>query len=440
MRALRDRIGPADAEPVWEAFLLDAIRQAPLPDFLLYGEPYPALNAIVLTTEEHRQIVSLTERFTAIFDKAVAILAEDTAALERMGFPWIAIELLQQEPPGGSPLLGRFDFLLDRQGCWQLLEYNADTPSGARETVRVEPLIEQHLHPFVPNLPAGTAHHLASLLRREFGNALHPHHGETAPLHSLVPNPPVGAVPTKTLGIITNTGYSEDLGQTIFAARLLAPALEPHGIAVVFGDIDNLSLSRGRLRLLGTPLDSLYRYYPFEAMLGHRAFADLFDAVAHGKIHLLNGLRGLLAQNKGVFPWLWQHRDDTALFSPEERDTIQAHLPPTQWISDVPPGQDTAGLVLKQVFGREGEEVYFGDSLSIEDWRWCQSWGSYVVQQRVHADPVPTVIRTSSGPRVDPLWPAIGSFTLRGHWGGYYTRLGTPITTAHAKYAATLCE
>ncbi|HEV2124490.1 MAG TPA: glutathionylspermidine synthase family protein, partial [Chloroflexota bacterium] len=290
MRALREQIGPADERHVWESFLLDSIRQAPLPDFLLYGEPYPALNAIVLTPSEHQQLTSLTERFAGIFRKAILALAHDAAALERMGFPWIAIELLQHEPVDRLPLLGRFDFLLDRAGRWQLLEYNADTPSGVRETVRVEPLIVRHLQPFLPHIPNGTAHHLAALLCQEFGAALQ--HEDRSPV---------------TLGIITDTGYSEDLAQTVFAARLLHSALEADGVHVLFGDIDNLVFSRGRLCLFGAALDALYRYFPFEAMLGLEAFADLFQAVLTGKLNLLNGLGGLLAQNKGLLVWLWQH-------------------------------------------------------------------------------------------------------------------------------------
>ncbi|MGH2353399.1 MAG: glutathionylspermidine synthase family protein [Chloroflexota bacterium] len=422
MRALREHEGPADADTLWETFLLEAIRTGPLPDFCVYGEPCLALNGVVLDRQEHKRMVGLTARFAAVFQKAVQVLAQDAVALERLGFPWMAAELLAREPPDVPFLVGRFDFVLDTGGGWQLLEYNADTPSGPRETIAVEPLIARWLQGSLPAPLARTGPRLAGALRRAFARAT----GEQAP----------GGV----LGIVTDAGYAEDLAQTTFLARLLAPALARRGVEVVAGDVDNLDFARGRLRILGRPLDALYRYYPFETLLGRQAFADLFAAVSAGQLRLLNGLRGLLAQNKGLLAWLWEHRDDAVTFSPAERRAIREHLPPVRWIDTVSPSEDRRALVLKQVFGREGEEVYFGDRLADADWERCRAWGSYVVQQRVAMHPVRLAVRTAGGPAVRDLWPVVGSFAVHNTWAGYYTRLGDPITTDTAKFVATFVE
>jgi glutathionylspermidine synthase len=369
----------------------------------------------VLTAAQHRELVSATNLFARVFEKAVTEVSRNVQTLERFGFPWIAAELLAREPT--RPIVvGRFDFLLDPARGWQLLEYNADTPSGPRETVEVERAITRHLGEAATHLRRSGPHHAASV-RRAVVEAL-----------------PPGA---RTLGVFTDAGYAEDLAQTVFLARLLAPALTRHGVSVVFGDLDNLQVSRGRLRLLGTPLDAVYRYFPFEWMLGQQVFVDLFDAVSAGKVRLLNGLRGLLAQNKGLLAWLWAHREDDSIFSASERSAIQQHLPPVHWIADVKPNADRTNLVLKQVFGREGEEVYFGDSISQADWERCVAWRSYIVQERVRPVPTTAVVQTASGPEVQQLWPVVGSFTAGGRWAGYYTRAGEPITTGHAKFFAT---
>ena len=348
-------------------------------------------------------------------------LQGDGPALERLGFPWVALELLAREAPDEPLLFGRFDFVLDRGGDWQLLEYNADTPSGGRETVAVERVVAGHLgRGAAPSPPLRrTGPHLASALRRTFRRAL------------------AGLPAGSRLGIMTDAGYAEDLSQAVFLARHLAPALAREGIEVLYGDVDNLTTGRGRLCLMGRPLDALYRYYPFETLLGRQAFVDLFAAAGSGRVRLLNGLRGLLAQNKGVLAWLWAHRADRALFTPRERRAIARHLPPTWWIGDLPTDADRAGLVLKQAFGREGEEVYFGDRLADADWERCRRWGSYVCQRRVDVPPLEAVVRTAAGPRTQTLWPAVGSFTAGGAWAGYYTRLGGPITTASARFVPT---
>jgi glutathionylspermidine synthase len=438
MRALRSRPGPPDTGPSWEAFVLDAVREVPLPDLWLYGEPYPTLNAVILEPEEHASLVALTERFATIFHKAVRALQRDAGALQRLGFPWVALELLDREAPDEPFILGRFDFALDAGGAWQVLEYNADTPSGTRETVALERVVLRHLNGRSLRAPEGqrgsaglagleelaglegTARLLGGAVRRAFARALE--------------GLPEGA----TLGIVTDAGYAEDLSQAVFLHRHLAPALARRGLRTRYADVDNLSLSRGRLHLLGHPLDALYRYYPFETLLGQQAFVDLFAAVGGGRLRLLNGWRGLLAQNKGLLAWLWAHRADTALFSAPERRTIEAHLPPVWWIDEVPPGERREALVLKQAFGREGEEVYFGDRLSDADWARCLEWGSYVCQRRVAVPPLVAAVSTASGAETQTLWPAVGSFTARGRWAGYYTRLGAPITDASARYVPTL--
>jgi glutathionylspermidine synthase len=424
MRALRAAPGPPDESQRWEAFLLDAIPAGPLPDFWLYGEPYPALNGIVLDPDEHDALVDVTTQFARIFYKAVSRLMGDAPALERFGFPWVALELLGREPPDQPFVVGRFDFVLDRRGVWQLLEYNADTPSGAREAIAVEGVIARHLGVTLPR----TGPYLGAALRRSFRRALAGISGG---------NGVAGSAGGAVLGIVTDAGYGEDLAQTVFLTRHLAPALAGRGIALVFADVDNLTYTRGRLCLLGRPLDALYRYYPFETLLGQQAFVDIFAAVAAGRLRLLNGLRGLLAQNKGVLAWLWQHRDDDAIFTSKEQRTIAAHLPAVRWIDDVPAHENRQALVLKQAFGREGEEVYFGDRLAADDWERCRTWGSYVVQRRVDVDPLTAVVRTSRGPEVQSLWPAVGSFVVRDAWAGYYTRLGGPITKASAKFVPT---
>src|SRR6185437_6631539 len=119
----------------------------------------------------------------------------------------------------------------------------------------------------------------------------------------------------------------------------------------------------------GAPLHAIYRYVPFESWFGTAEFAALYDAVKRGKIVLLNGLYGLLLQHKGLMSWIWSHGDD-ASFTDEERRAIVDHLPPTWDVANysvVAPDVEQ-DVVVKQVFGREGEEVFVGSGLSADDW------------------------------------------------------------------------
>lgn len=405
-------------EGLYRRFVRRAQVDGLLADHLYAGEPYLALNAVVLERSEADLLARLTEVFSTAFDRAGRQLAHDVAAVQELGFPWAAAELLGAELPR-VPVVGRFDFVRDQDGHWWLLEFNADTPSGIREAI-VADRVAYELLPEARGLGRPNQE-LAAAVVACF----------VAATREL---PPGG-----TLGIVTDAGELEDLSQMVYTRALLHQPLAARGIASVLGDVDNLRASRQGLTLAGQPVAALYRYVPFESIFGTPAFAAIFDAVAGGKLRLLNGLYGLLLQHKGLVAWLWEHRADP-LFTAEERAAIADHLPPTWPIAG--DGELAAGgaVVVKQVFGREGEEVFFAEDLSTEAWQQLRQRRTYVVQRRVSVGEIDVAVQTSLGNRLQRGHPTVGSFAAGGRWAGYYTRFGAKIITARAKWLATFVE
>jgi glutathionylspermidine synthase len=174
-------------------------------------------------------------------------------------------------------------------------------------------------------------------------------------------------------------------------------------------------------------------------MFGTAPFALIYDAVQSGRLRLLNGLGGLLLQHKGLLAWLWEHRDDPAL-AIDERHAIDEHLPPTWDIDRCPPGERMEDLVAKQVFGREGEEVYFGEDMTPVAWETLRQRQTYVAQRRIHVGEIAAAVPTSLGPEVMKGHATVGCYAVGGEWAGYYTRMGGKIITSHAKWLATFVE
>jgi glutathionylspermidine synthase len=164
------------------------------------------------------------------------------------------------------------------------------------------------------------------------------------------------------------------------------------------------------------------------------------EAAALGRVEILNGLYGLLLQNKGLLAWIWAHRDEPDLFDSEARAAIEAHLPPTWPIIEVPAGVERESLVAKQVFGREGQEVFFGEDCSPELWSSLTRRQTYVAQARVRVASVQAVVQTSLGPVVREGFPTVGCFAVNGGFAGFYTRFGDKITTSRSKWLATFAE
>jgi glutathionylspermidine synthase len=408
----------------YRRFVRRAQTRALLADNLVLGEPYLALDPVILGADDDDLLHQLTRTFASAFDRGARRLAADVTALEEMGFPWVAAELLQVETPR-APIVGRFDFVRDESGAWWLLEFNADTPSGVREAIGGEEALLDVL-PALGRYDRPSAGLRAALV---------------AAFDAALPRLPTGA----TLGLVASAGELEDIAQVSFTRHLLAGSLAARGARVVLGDVDNLRPGRTGLHLGRERIDALYRCFSFESTFGTPAFAAIYDAVASGRVILLNGLFGLLLQHKGVMSWLWAHRDDPELPA-EERQVIQRHLPPTWNIAEWAPPRDSAprdhehGNVVKQVFGREGEEVYFGDDLTPEQWDAFRRRRTYVVQRRIAIAPHTANVPTQCGSRSRQGYPTFGSFVVDGAWGGYYTRFGDQIVNARAKWLATLAE
>jgi glutathionylspermidine synthase len=399
----------------------DRVAQSGLKDLNLDawagGRRYLSLAALSLSGREAQQLRQVTAQFATLLDQAVDGILDDPDWWSSLAWPWPAIELARQEPPHPdrrASLYGRFDCLLDERGDWQVIEFNADTPSGGREAIGLEPAIAR-LFPDLQRLSPRLRGHLISAIRRRI--AQHPR-------------------PVRLVGVVSSHSWLEDMAQATWLAQLLRNA----GHQTLVGDVTDLATRAGRVTLRGEPIDALYRFYPVERLYRHAIFASLCEAAIDGTLLVLNGLRGFLAQSKACLAWLWANRQ--ALSSVAE-EAIEGHLPPTFLARDA----DAAALlpkgVLKHVNGREGDSVLFGKDVDPTSWEERLLEGGYVVQRAVSSPAVFDVQVDDLSQRVECIglrYACVGAFSIGGRFGGCYTRIDGPITSARATYAATLQE
>lgn len=381
------------------------------------GRRYLSLASVCLTAGEAAQLRDVTNCFAGLLDQAVDGILQDPDWWSSLAWPWPAIELARQEPvhPGRrAGLYGRFDCLLDEWGDWQVIEYNADTPSGGREASGLEPGVAR-LFPNLGRLTPGLRNQLLKTLHMRITQ--HPR-------------------PVQLVGVVSSHSWLEDIAQATWLASLLRGV----GHAALVGDVTDLATRRGRITLRGQPIDALYRFYPIERLYRHAVFASLCEAAMDGRLLVLNGLRGFLAQSKACLAWLWSNR--AALDRSAER-AIARHLPPTLLARDPAAAALVEHGVIKHANGREGDSVVFGKDLDSAEWEARLLEGGYVVQRAVRSPAVQDVLVDDLEQRIEcvgPRYACVGAFSIGGRFGGCYTRLDGPITSARATYAATLRE
>jgi glutathionylspermidine synthase len=381
------------------------------------GRRYLSLATVCLTATEAAQLRDLTLRLGPLIDRAVDGILKDPEWWSALAWPWPAIELARQEPAhprGVSSLYGRFDFLLDDRGAWQVIEYNADTPSGGREASGLEPTIAR-MYPTLRRLTSGLSNQLVHTLRQRI--LAHPR-------------------PVRLVGVVSSHSWLEDMAQATWLAWLLRRSGQP----ALVGDVTDLTTQGARITLRGQPIDALYRFYPVERLYRHAVFAALGEAAADGSLLVLNGLRGFLAQSKACLAWLWSNR---STLGTSACTTIERHLPVTVLARDPNAMDLVATSVVKHVNGREGDSVVFGNTLDSTGWEARLLEGGYVVQRAVTSpavDDVEVDDLLQRVVRVGPRYACVGGFSIGGRFGGCYTRLDGRVTSARATYAATLCE
>jgi glutathionylspermidine synthase len=411
----------------WERVAHQGAQTALALDTRMFGWRYVSLNALLLTPAEVAEMRQLTVRFGRLLTWATQGVLDDPDWWSELAWPWPAIELARQEPPhpGDSvTLYGRFDWLQDeRNDRWQLVEYNADTPSGGREVQGLDPpILRLHRQASAPPLRRLGAH-----LPRQLVDAIQTRVSQ----FEQAQRRPVG-----TIGVVSSHTWLEDMSQAWWLAGLLRQA----GRTALVGDVADLAVHHGRVHLRGQPIDALYRFYPIERLYRRGIFAPLMEATIDGRLLLLNGLRGFLAQSKTILAWLWEHRTEC---SQADQLAIERHLP-AAIPARAPDAWDRLPTsVVKHANGREGAEVAFGDVLmqKPEDWETRLLEGGYVVQERVMPAPVADVAineidRTLAV--VAPRYACVGAFCIGGQFGGCYTRLDGPITTGRATFVPTL--
>ena len=416
MKVLLPSLEYCEYTTTWDRVATAGLEQLNL-DAWAGGHRYLSLTAVCLTPGEAQQLHELTERFSRLIDVAVNGLLEDRDWWSELAWPVAAVELARQEPNhphNMATLYGRFDCLLDQNGTWQIIEYNADTPSGGREATGLEPNIARR-HNGTRRLTPRLARRLVATIHKRVTTYLRP---------------------VTAIGVVAPHSWLEDIAQATWLADLLAQS----GYQAFVGDVTDLAARGGRILLRGRPIDALYRFYPVERLYRHAIFADIAEASIDERLLSLNGLRGFLAQSKACLAWLWSNR---CAFSLADQAAIEQHLPVTLRARDPLAVELVPRSVVKHVNGREGDSVVFGSTLQPSQWEARLIEGGYVVQRAVDSVPVCDVevddVRRAVQV-VSPRYACVGAFSIGGQFAGCYTRLDGPITSARATYAATLVD
>jgi glutathionylspermidine synthase len=355
--------------------------------------------AMVLSRRAHEEVVRAVEGLHAGLARFERRVRTDREALRRLAIP-DALHPLIAEEREETLQLARYDLFPTEDGRWMVSEFNEDVPGGFNEAGGLPELLGD----------PGAGLCWEGDLRRSFVAAF-----ERYP----------------SVALLYATAFSEDLQHMLILEKWLNEAGHP----TVLGSPAHLTRGWRRPRVLGTPIDAAFRFYPAEWM---PRLPNLRTWLRVGpRLPMMNPVHRLIRQSKTMFA-LWA---EERYLDPADRDLLQRHCPHTEPFAPekVPMLMDERERwVLKRAFGRMGDSVVIGALCTEKEWtdaiaEAAGAPGEFCMQERFAVRSFPF--------RAGSLYPAVGAFVVNGRFAGYYSRAAArPLTTHEAYHVATLVQ
>jgi len=409
----------------YDSFAKRLLESRVISDPWLEGQPRFAEEPIVLPLTQANRLANAGRQAAELYDEAVQLAADDLSLLDSF-FGLTPVQKAMFE--ASTPLwhgIARADVFVTADGL-AIAELNCDTPTGEAEAV-VLGALARATRPELVDPNAG--------LERAFVEMLGAMQGALA-----------GPDASRTVGLVYPTEFTEDLS----LVRLYKQWLEAAGYEIALGSPYNLRTHEDdpTLRVFDEPISVLLRHYKTD-WWSERASAwddeHLEDAAplsgplymamraqAEGKTAIVNPFGSVLAQNKRMMAFMWEH---IHRFSLRGQDLIRDLVPVSSRLESMHPEMlrvQKAEWVIKSDYGAEGDEVVIGRT--VDEQTWAETLlhaksGRWIAQRYFEAE-VDDQGRTTN----------FGVFIVAGEPSGLYARCQVGQTDGRALSTPVLID
>lgn len=370
---------------IWDAFVAGARRVD--------------LHPLILPREAHEQAVRVSEAVVRVVGgvAGAALVDREERATYRL-HPDVDRLALASHRGGDVASLVRVDLLLGEGGVMRACEVNADCPGGHNEALGLPKLARAaglgYAHN--PTVVVRTLCERLALLARG-----------------------------KTVALVYATAYAEDLQ----VCALLKRELEAMGQRAVLAPPTAPRERDGRVFVGRDEIGALYRYFPAEYMEGQNNLPGLARAIESGALRTLSSFSQIYLQSKASFVRTWAH---APTLSREDRAVVDAHVPESRLAAEIGHERllaERRGWVVKRAFGRVGDEVLVGETMTEREWAaalaavWADHAHTWIAQRFVPQ----TMVSTPWGAR----YVTLGAYVQDGAFVGYFARLTTESHASH---------
>ena len=332
---------------------IDSIDQKIMP-FVRYGDypdRYPALSALSFNKYFYMELKEASRELFTIFEKVVKIFQKAPKKFqEQMDIPPKLIPFLNiPNALNLSTWLSRFDFVIDENNDFKVIEINSDTPCAVIESYYVNQIAADSFGYKNPNF--GEEHNLT--------NFLYQIKQQISPPKINLANGNFNSERPFVFSCFED--YIEDFGTTKYLMDLMK-------INSVANDVEFVSFydlqvdDEGILLPDGRHAAAIYRLHPMEILIEETATdgTDLgvmfLEKYAEGKFEMFNPPEAIIMQNKSFLALVWQVYLSGKFFNSHESKIIERYMLPSFFEDDLNL-INSGEFIKKPIWGREGRNI-----------------------------------------------------------------------------------
>lgn len=378
----------------------------------LSGNLYMDVNAFVLSVQENNKIVNAQNEVVNLLKEMEKVIRINPKLLEWLGIPENLWEDAVKARISNLTSYGRFDWMFDKEGSLQLLEFNAETPFGWKEGIDYHNRLYKYFKQFHnPNKD------IEALLNVSVQKSLKEQ----------------GFSSEDKVAIIGDLMDEEEFETYDVMRRAINYRCE----GVFIDSVVNLKAVNNEIYLEKGdslyPIDFLQTFYSCEWLAYDEGAEDFVNALREGTLKLVNPTSTLILHSKGLFALIWYMYSEEGVLQ-EHADTIENYIPYTSFLEE--DFEEKYKFVAKPLNYREGSGVEIRNRVSgVED-------DNLIYQEYIDSVELEYPLSDINFNRKNEmLKPTIGTFIINNEFGGYYTRLSKEICSSEfAVFTPTFIE
>lgn len=366
--------------------------------------------ALVITQQEHEELVRLTESLDRETRAAEVILNNDLKLAKPLALPKKVsseIRKMKNYEPDKHIRLMRYDFHPTMEEKWAVSEVNSDVPGGFAEAS------------FMPRAAMEVLKE-KNYWYKSFGDIL-------------VKAMEKKVAPGGRIMLVHCTSYSDDRQ----VMQFLGDRLKQKGFQVIYAAADHLRFKDNTAFSIldgnEGKIDAIFRFTPLEWLteIKPKRWQGYFDTTTVSCNHPI----AIFAQTKR-FPLVWDSLEKRGI----SMSTWRELLPETLDVWDTDRGDiDIEDYIYKPACGRVGEKISIKEACTEEEYKKIiadvqRHPKKYLAQKRFHSKPL-------VGESGENFHVCLGSYTVDGEHAGYYARISkTPRIDSNAADIPVLIE